>query len=133
MWHRPSIALLLAVLNGLWTGPLAAQEKSVIELSAPRALTSSDAVEIQIATGALPAGARLVVMTEQGEVIGAITPYGIPGTPASSTATIPVPPTALVDRRLRLQLQVVQPGTSPRAPHADEVRRIDLIVAPRKE
>jgi hypothetical protein len=133
MWHRPSIALLLAVLSGLWTGSLAAQEKSVIELSAPRALTSNDAVEIQIATGPLPAGARLVVMTEQGEVIGAITPYGIPGTPSGSTATIPVPPTALVDRRLRLQLQVIQPGTPPRAPRTDEVRRIDLIVAPRKE
>ena len=133
MWHRPSIALLLAVLNGLWTGPLAAQEKSVIELSAPRALAHNDAVEIQIATGPLPAGARLVVMTEQGEVIGAITPYGIPGTPGTSTATIPVPPTALVDRRLRLQLQVIQPGTAPRAPRTDEVRRIDLIVAPRKE
>ena len=105
MRQRLSIVLLVASLNGPWMSMVSAQENSVIELSAPRAPGRGDSLEVQIATGPLPLGARLVVMTEQGEVIGAVTSYGVPGTASGSSATIPVPQTALAGRRLRLHRQ----------------------------
>lgn len=103
----------------------------MIEFSA-RPPASGESLEIQIATGPLPRGARLLVMTEQGETLGAVTPFGVPGT-SGSTATIPVPPGALVGGRLRLQLQVVEAGAAPRSPHTNEVQRVDLVRVPRNE
>lgn len=127
-----SIAVLAAGLIGLWTSTVAAQESRMIELSAPRSPGRGESIEIQITTGPLPPGARLILMTEQGEVLGAVTPFGLPGS-GSSTATVPVPRTAMVDGRLRLRLQVIEPGASPRAPRAEEVQGADLVLVPRSE
>jgi hypothetical protein len=127
------IAVLLACLNGLWTSTSWGQESRMIELSAPRPPTPSESVEIQITTGPLPRGARLVVMSEQGDVLGAVTPFGVPGTARGSTATIPVPRTGLVDGRLRLQLQIVETGAAPRSPQTNEIQRVDIVLVPRSE
>lgn len=126
-----SIAVLAAGLIGLWTSTVAAQESRMIELSAPRSPGRGESVEIQITTGPLPRGARLILMTEQGEVLGAVTPLGLPG--SGSTATVPVPRAAIVDGRLRIRLQVIEPGASPRAPRAEEVQGVDLVLVPRSE
>ncbi|MFB9264004.1 hypothetical protein ACFFWD_12590 [Bradyrhizobium erythrophlei] len=125
------IAALLAALNGQGLSTAAAQETKLIELSAPREPAVGETIELQIATGPLPSGARIVALTEQGDVLGAVVPYAMPGKDKGSTATIAVPPTALVDRRLRLQLQVVEQGKPPRAPDADEVRRVNLVLSPK--
>jgi len=127
------VVLVATCLGGLQAGVSVAQESGVIELSVPRSPGRDDLVELQIATGPLPNGARLIVMTEQGQVLGAVTPFVLPGTAAGATATIPVPHTALADRRLRLRLQVVQPGAAARVPRADEVRRVDIILVPAKD
>jgi hypothetical protein len=125
-----SIAVLAAGLISLWTSTVAAQESRMIELSAPRSPGRDESVEIQVTTGPLPRGARLILMTEQGEVLGAVTPFGLPG---SGSSTVPVPRTAMVDGRLRLRLQVIEPGASPRAPRAEEVQGVDLVLVPRSE
>jgi hypothetical protein len=125
-----SIAVLLASVVAPFGNALAAQESRIIELSVPRALRSGDAVELQVTTTApLPPGARVVVETEQGDVIGAVTPFGVPAADGGSTATVPVPRMAIVDGRLRLRLQVVTQGAPPRAPRADEIK-LNLIVSP---
>ena len=130
-----SIALLLAGLNGSWVNMVAAQPAKSFELMAPRELAIGETIELQIATGPLPSGAKIVVTTEQGEVLGAIVPYALPGQDKGkdkgSTATIAVPQAALVDRRLQVQLQVVEPGKPPRAPDTNEVRRVNLVLSPR--
>ncbi len=105
----------------------------MIELTLPRSLGRGEAVEIQIATGPLPRGSRLVVMNEQGEILGAVYPFGVPGAGTGNTATVPVPRAALVDGHLRLRLQVIEPTRSPRAPRAEEVQRLDLVLVPRSE
>jgi len=99
----------------------------MIELSAPRSPDRGESVEIQVTTGPLPQGTRIILMTEQGEVLGAVTPFGLPGTGSGDTATVPVPRTAVVNGRLRLRLQVVEPGAAPRPPRAHEVQRLDLV------
>jgi hypothetical protein len=125
------ISMLLAGLLGCWTNMAAAQQTKTFELSASREPAGDETVEVQITTGPLPAGVKIVAMTEQGKVLGAIVPFALPGDKKGSTATIAVPPTAFVDRHLRLQLQVVQQGQPPRAPTEDEVRRVNLVIPPR--
>ncbi|WP_052833070.1 hypothetical protein [Bradyrhizobium sp. LTSP885] len=126
-----SIALLLAGLNGSWVNMVAAQPVKSFELMAPRELAGGETIELQITTGPLPPSARIVVTTAQGEALGAIVPYALPGQDKGSTATIAVPQAALVDRRLRVQLQVVEQGKPPRAPDTDEVRRVNLVLSPK--
>jgi hypothetical protein len=126
-----SIAALAVSLLGLWTSTLIAEESPVIELAAPRPAGRGESVELQITTGPLPRGARLALLAESGEVFGAVAPYP-PGQP-SSTATVPIPRSAMIDGHLRLRLQVLEPGAPPRPPRPGEVQRLDLVVVPRSE
>ena len=100
----------------------------MIELSAPSALRSDESVELQITTGPLARGARLVVMTEQGEILGVLTPFNVPGTGTSNTATVPVPRTAMADGRLRLRLQLIEQGAA-RAHSRDDSQTPGLVVS----
>ena len=121
-----SIAALVAGLFVLATSALVAEESPVIELAAPPAAASSQSLELVVATGALPRGARLALSTESGEILGAVAPYA-PGS-RSTTATVPVPRSAIVDDRLRLRVEVLEPGAPPRPPRPGEVQRLELVV-----
>jgi hypothetical protein len=105
----------------------------MIELVLPRPPGRDEAVQVQIAAGPLPPAARLILLTEQGEILGALAPFGPTDRGRGSTVTVPVPLSALVDGRLRLLLQVEQPNAPPRSPRPDEVQRLNLILVPRSE
>jgi hypothetical protein len=124
-----SIAALVAGLFALETSTLVAEESPVIELAAPRAAAGSQSVALAVTTGALPRGARLALSTEHGDILGAVAPYA-PGS-RSTTATVPVPRSAIVDGRLRLRVEVLEPGAPPRPPRPGEVQRLELV--PRNE
>jgi hypothetical protein len=125
------IAALAVGVLGSSMGALAAEDSAMIELAAPRPPGRGESVELQITTGPLPRGAKLMLSTEDGESLGAVTPY--PPSRQSNTATVPVPRSAIVDGRLRLRLQVLEPDAPPRPPRPGEVQRLDLVVAPRSE
>jgi hypothetical protein len=120
-----AIAALAASLFASTTSARAAEEAAVIELAAPRAAAGSESVELAVTTGALPPGARLALSTENGEILGAVAPYA-PGS-RSTTATVPVPRSAIVDGRLRLRVEVLEPGAQPRPPRPGEVQRLELM------
>jgi hypothetical protein len=124
MRRHLAIAALAAGLLAFATSARA-EEAPVIELAAPRAAAGSESVELAVTTGALPRGARLALSTENGEILGAVAPYA-PGS-RSTTATVPVPRSAIVDGRLRLRLQVLEPGAPPRPPRPGEVQRLELM------
>ena len=128
-----SIAVLVMGLVGPLMGTLVAEESAMIELAAPRPAGRGEAVQVQVTTGPLPRGARLALIAENGEILGAVAPFGPQGARGSTTATVPVPQSAMVDGRLRLRLQVVEPGAQPRAPRPGEVERLDLVVVPQGE
>jgi hypothetical protein len=130
MYKRLLIFALIAELMSLPTSALAAEESRMVELSSPRALQAGDSIELQVATGPLPRGSRLVVMTERGETLGVVAPFNVPGTGSGATATVPVPQTAMTDGRLRLRLQVVEQGAAPRAPRAEEFH-LSLVIVPK--
>ncbi|BAR63587.1 hypothetical protein ACVIW2_009402 [Bradyrhizobium huanghuaihaiense] len=122
--------VLLICASVLLAGPLIGQESGVIELQALHPLAADEAVEIQLVTGPLPRGARLEVMTEQGELLGTVRSLGIPNAPRGETATIPVPRAALVEGRLRLRMQIVQSGAAARPPQPSEIRQVNLVTVP---
>jgi hypothetical protein len=134
--HRlPKAAAVVAGLAaagqaGPWAGTvLGAETATVIDLAAPAAAAQGGAVELRVTAGPLPRGARLVLTTEAGEVLGAVAPFP-PGGRSGSRATVPVPHAALTGGRLRLRLQVAGPGTPPRPPDPGEVERLELVATP---
>jgi hypothetical protein len=131
MWQYLLIAALAVGLLGPWTSTPVAEESPMIELAVPRPLGRGESVQVQITTGPLPQGARVELFTENGEILGAVTPYP-PGRP-SNTATVPIPRSAIVDGHLRLRLEVLEPNAPPRTPRPGEVQRLDLVVVPRSE
>jgi hypothetical protein len=126
-----AMAVLVVGLALPWTRVPVAAEFSTIELSTLRPVGRGEAVEIQVTTGPLPRGARLVLMTESGEVIGAVAP--LPAGSRSSRATVPISRAAMADKHLRLHLQVAGPGILPRSPNPGEVTKFELIVVPQSE
>jgi hypothetical protein len=126
-----SIAALAVALLAPSTSTLIAEESPVLELAAPRPAGPDESLELQITTGPLPRGARLMLSTETGEVLGAVAPY--PPGRSSNTTTVPISRSAIVDGHLRLRLQVLEPDAPPRPPRPGEVQRLDLVVVPRSE
>src|SRR4051794_4307644 len=113
--RRPQfIAVLVAGLFGPAMVTPAAEGSQMVELATPRPLGRGEAVQLQVTTGSLPRGARLRVMTQEGEILGAVTPFGQELRRGSTTATVPIPPSAISDERLRLRLEVLEPGAPPR-------------------
>lgn len=123
------IALLVAGLLGPATST-AAEDIAVRELSAPRSPERGEAIELQVTTGSLPRGARLTVMTEDGTILGAVTPFGQEFRRAPTVATIRIPRSAISDRRMRVKLEVIEPGAPPRPPRPGEVEALDLLLVP---
>jgi hypothetical protein len=66
----------------------------VVELQPPHLTGVGEVLELQITAGPLPQGARLVVLTEEGRVLGSVFPSG-PST--GLTHTLPVPAEAMTD------------------------------------
>jgi hypothetical protein len=87
----------------------------------------NESMRLEVATGPLPYGSRLVIKTEQGDVVGSLSSYGIPGPRDTRSASFPVPPKALVNRRLRLQVQIEAPGAMTRSATADEIRELNVV------
>jgi hypothetical protein len=126
----PIVALAVGLV-GFWTSTLITEESAMLELATPRPVGRGESLELQITTGPLPRGARVELLTANGEILGAVTPY--PAGRPSNTATVPVPRSAIVDDHLRLRLEVLEPDAPPRPPRPGEVQRLDLVVVPRSE
>jgi hypothetical protein len=129
MRWRVLTIVLVASLGVGWARTLAAQEAKVIELTVPRMPGPDEGAEVQITAGRLPPGARIELLAEQGEPYGALAPFG-PAARNRSTATVPIPRSALVNGRLRPRVRVIEPGAPPRAPRPDEIESLDLVLAP---
>jgi hypothetical protein len=125
------IAALVLCLVVPSTSTFAEGASQMIELAMPRPAGRAESVRVQLTTGPLPRGARVAVLAETGEMLGAVAPFPPGG--RSNSATVPVPRSAVVDGHVRLRLQVIEPGAPPRAPRPGEVDHLDLVVVPERE
>ncbi len=100
-------------------------------LALPRAREADEAVAVRITVGTLAKGARIIVKTTEGEVVGAVVPFGIlPGRKAGSFM-VPVPLAAVKDGKVSLQLEVEElTGGKTRAPTKTEVEAANLELMP---
>jgi hypothetical protein len=130
MRHVFSTVLLLASLA--CASAASAQDRKMTELLAPRDPGPNEAVRVKVDTGPLPFGARLVIKTEQGDVVGSITSYGVPGPNDSRSESFPVQSRNVVNKRLRLQVLIEAPGAMTRAATPDEIRGLDVMIVPRR-
>ena len=136
MSKRRSLMVLVAAASAaamttLATQAPSAQEGRMIELAIPRPAARGEAAQLQVTTGPLAPGSRVVVVSEDGQVLGAVAPFGQRS--GTTSTTIPIPRSAIVGGRLRAQLQVVEPGAPPRPPRDDEVRELNLVLVPQSE
>jgi hypothetical protein len=130
MRHVFSAVLLLASLTCVSLA--AAQDRKMTELLAPRDPGPNEAVRLKVITGPLPFGGRLVVKTEQGDIVGSIMTYGVPGPNDTRSETFPVQSRNVVNKRLRLQVLIEAPGAMTRAATPEEIRGLDVMIVPRR-
>jgi hypothetical protein len=119
--------LLSGCTHAAAPGAPAATHKTMT-LTLPRAATADETVHVRLAAGVLPQGARIVVRLPNGEIAGSATPYGFRGAKAG-VFTIPLPPGAIRDGKVTLELAVEEKGAL-RAPKDGEVERVDLVYVP---
>ncbi|MCA6106848.1 hypothetical protein [Bradyrhizobium cenepequi] len=129
MRHGLLIALVLASLAGV--SNVSAQDRRMTEVLVPRDPGPNEAVRARVVTGPLPFGGRLVVKTEQGDVIGSIMSYGVPNPHDTRSETFPVPSRNVINRRLRLQVLVEAPGAMTRRATPDEIIKLEVTIVPR--
>lgn len=121
---------LSLVLVACAHGSMAGAAAEVMTLSLPRAPAADEAIRLSLKVGRLPGGARVVVRTSTGEIVGTIFPYGADASRRGGTYVIAVPPEAVTDGKVSLQLAVEENGMASRVPTSDEVQSVTLALAP---
>jgi hypothetical protein len=123
-------AALFAVRADIPVPAVGAEQQNLVELTLPRAAADDQAVWLQIQVGVLAPGAVIRVSSSDGELFGSVAPYGAARPARSATYLVPLPKTAVVNGRIRVQLTVEQPGKPGRAPRADEVENVVPVYVP---
>ncbi len=93
----------------------------------PHALQKGETAWLLVKVGAIGHD-QIQLMTQDGQPLGMISPFGIRSGEAGGTYTVPVPAEALSDGRLALRLSVMQSGRAPRAPTTKEVKSVRLLI-----
>jgi hypothetical protein len=129
---RPAIIALalfaLFALNG--NTALAQDAAQSMTLQLPRPLAANETAYIEVQVGPIGRGRTIEITTAAGQPLGTVSPFGVRTGQDAGTYPLPVPREAIRDGRLSIRLTISQPGGSPRAPTADEVRGVKLGVGP---
>ena len=100
-------------------------EDGKVTLSIPRSLGAEDALSVRVTVGTLPKGARIVVRSETGEVIGSIVPFGQSTNRQGVFYTLPVPSEMVADRKVSLGFILEEAGgTKSRVPTEAEIKEV---------
>jgi len=127
---RLTVALLCSIAVSRCATASVTTGKGAMELALVRPPSANEAVGLELHVGPLPPGARLRVVGGSGEVLGAVTPYGVSRAAEGGSYTVMVPDTAIVDGRVRFRLIIEAPNAAPRAPGLAEVEKVTLIYVP---
>ena len=98
-------------------------------LALPHAPRADERVTLLVTVGVIPRGARIVVMTPSGTLLGTIAPYGVRAGQEAGTHTIPIPADAISGKRLRVRMSLEIEGKHS-APTKSQVKRVRVQVVP---
>ena len=96
-------------------------------LTLPRPLRAGETAWIQVQVGAI-GRQEIDITTASGEMLGTISPFGVRSGRDAGTYTLPLPANAISEGRVAVRLTISQPGGASRAPTAQEVRGVKLVV-----
>ena len=148
MFLHSAAALTLALLGACGSGtpqqerhpqePTGAEDsakgmmkQSKVRLELPRSPDEGELVWLRITAGPLPPGARILVRTHDGEIAGAVAPYGATASEATAAYTVALPEGALSEGGAEFFLELEEPGSADaRAPNPEEVVAMELVLVP---
>jgi hypothetical protein len=123
---RLTAVALLALLAQAGNSALAQD----LTLSLRRPLRAGETAFIEVQVGAI--GRREIdVTTAAGAPLGTISPLGVRFGQEGGSYPLPVPRDAIRNGHLSIRLTIKDSGGSPRAPTAEEVRGVKLVVGGR--
>jgi hypothetical protein len=126
MRRRVAAIALFAHLVLSANAALAQDATRSMTLELPRPLAAGETAFIEVQVGPIGRGRTIEVTTASGQPLGVVSPFGVRAGQDAGTYPVPVPKDAIRDGRLSIRLTISQPGGSPRAPTADEVRSVKL-------
>jgi len=100
----------------------------VVTVDLPKTPGTGEMVWIELKVGIIERGAEIEIMTTAGQSLGVISPFGIRSGDKAGTYTVPLPPDAISNDRVKLRLILNQYGHAKRAPTAKEVKGIRLKI-----
>jgi len=110
----------LAGLGLLVGGAYGADPFTLLTLTVPAAMDTHEALWLDATVGALPRGSSLNIETEDGQLIGTISPFGVTVlTP--QTYKLALPKDAVKGSALRIRVQVQQSDGTMRVPNSQEL------------
>jgi hypothetical protein len=99
-------------------------------LMLPRPPAAQEAVWLSVRVGVLRRGARVLVFSDEGTLLGAISPFAIPPGKEAGTYTIPLPENAVRDGRVVVRLVVEEREHAARPATGGEVEDVGLVYVP---
>src|SRR5262249_14265298 len=101
-----------------------------VVLTLPRTPAAQEAVWLSVRLGVLQRGWRVLVLSDDGRLLGAISPFAIPAGNKAGTYTIPLPQDAVRHGRVAVRLAVEIMENVTRAPTRSEVEDVRLVYVP---
>ena len=98
-------------------------------LAVPRAPAAQEAVWLSVRVGVLPRGLRILVLSDDGQLLGVISPFAIVPGKETGTYTIPLPDNAVHQGHVTVRLLVEERGVT-RSPTGSEVEDVGLVYVP---
>ena len=99
------------------------QAERVDTLVVPAGMRADQDLELRVITGPLPERSRVVVRLQNGEIVGAVAPYGAA---AGGSYTLTLARSAVTEGHVILRLSVELMEGRMRAPTSSEVLRLEL-------
>jgi|SRR5271157_44695 len=124
---RRRAAAVFALLALLAQSGIAASADD-IALVLPHPPGPGEIAWLKVEVGPIQRGQEIDVTTASGQELGVISPFGVRAGQSAGTYTLPMPANVFHDGRVSVRLTISQFGAPPRAPTAQEVRSVKLIV-----
>lgn len=115
------------LLGGARAADGVAATPRVVVLSASRVRLPGESASVRLSAGVLPHGSRLIVRLANGELVGAISPFGVSPGERAGSYMIPLPEDAVRGGTVTLHLELELPDHTLRTPTEKEIEGGELL------